>query len=222
MSSLPDLVIRVGQPTEELRYTVRSLAKNLPHRNLWLAGVEVPWLNLPLIRVPQIPGKYTHAYQVLRAILTSQALTDDVIVADDDMVLLEPLETLPAYHRGPLSDLPKDRREQGIRDTIAIVGQDAPCRDNHTPSLVNRAELLAQLDAIDLPQERKEHLLWRTIHANGEPTYLPDAKVRREHEQPQALPWISTSPNSWRGIAGEFIRAQFGTPSNFETPPHPS
>src|SRR5690606_9994062 len=103
-----------------------------------------------------------------------------------------------------------------------LVGPDVPCRDNHTPSLVNRAGLLAQLDAIDLPQERKEHLLWRTLHANNEPTYLPDAKVRREREQPQALPWISTCPTSWRGIAGEFIRSQFDEPSKFETPPHPS
>lgn len=221
MSSLPDLVIRVGQPTEELRYTVRSLSKNLPHRNLWLAGVEVPWLNLPLIHVPQVPGKYAHAYQVLRAILTSQALTDDVIVADDDMVLLEPLVALPAYHRGPVKDLPQARRQQGIADTIATVGPDALCRDNHTPSLVSRALLLNQLGATDLPDERKPGLLWRTLHANGEPTYLPDAKVRREREQPQALPWISTCPTSWRGIAGELIRAQFSEPSNFETPPHP-
>lgn len=187
---------------------------------MWLAGVEVPWLNLPLIHVPQVPGKYAHAYEVLRAILECDALTNEVIISDDDMFLIEPLETLPTYHHGALNTLPKGRRSQGIDDTIALVGEDALCRDNHTPSLVNRARLLAQLDAINLPDERKATLLWRTLHANGDPEFLPDTKVRREREQLKRGPWISTCPNSWRGIAGEFIRAQFSEPSKFETPPH--
>jgi len=213
-----DLVIRVGQPTEELRYTIRALAKHLPYRNLWTAGTYTPWLTCPHINVPNGGGKYEHAHAVLMAVLDSDQLADDVILADDDMFLLEPLATLPAYYNWTLDQAPIRGRRQALNDTMRLVGTNAPCREIHAPSVVNRSRLKQQFDDINLSPDRKARLMWRTIHANGTPQRMADTKVRLKNEAPSSSLWVSTHTDSWNGLAGEFIRAQFPEPSRYERP----
>lgn len=218
MNSLPDLVFRVGRPCEELRYAIRSLTELVPHRQVWTAGIRTPWLTCQHIDVPREvgQGRYAHAYAVLRAILADDRLTPTVILADDDMFALAPVTTL-SYSRGPLGDVDPGSRRRGHRDTRIATDVSTPCRDLHVPSLVDRARLAAQLDALDLPDERKAEIWWRTLHGGTEPTYHPDAKLRSKADPiPPGATWVSTDGESWRGVAGAYLRGRFSTPSRYE------
>jgi hypothetical protein len=214
-----DLVIRTTRPCSELRYAVRSLAQNLPHARLWTAGVEIPWLDCPHIDVPLQPGqgRYRHAYAVLRAVLADDRLTSTIILSDDDMFALKPVSEAPSYSRGRLGDVDPGLRRGAYRTTLSLVGPEAPCRDLHVPSLVDRALLAGQLDALDLPADRKTQLWWRTLHGGPEPTFHRDAKIRSKTEPiPPDAEWASTDGEVWRGVAGAALRDLFPVPSRYE------
>jgi hypothetical protein len=200
-----DVVVRVGpRIDDQLRYTLALLTANLPHRRVVTAGCRPHWTTCEHIDVPLQPGKYAHAYAVLRAILAADHLTDSVVIADDDMYLMRPLDVLPAYHRGPLSKVSATvSRRQGLADTLAAVGPDALCRDLHVPTVIDRARLTAQLDA--LPARQGERIWWRTLHGGG-CTERADAKVRDRGVHEWDPEWISTSDMSWSGAVGAHVR----------------
>ncbi len=56
----PDVVyvVRPGDKNEELRYSIRSVIANLPHRKVWIAGYKPTWLSddLGYIKVQTKPG----------------------------------------------------------------------------------------------------------------------------------------------------------------------
>ncbi len=209
-TSQVDCVIRLGpRIDEQAKYTIRSLAAHLPAARIVTAGSRPHWSGAEHIDVPQVGGKFGHAYAVLRAILDADDLTDDVVIADDDMYLMRPLETLPEYHRGPLADVtPGPLRMRGWADTMDAVGPDALCRDLHVPTLVRRADLAARLDALDLPMQRRVRVWWRTLVGGG-CEYLPDVKAREGLPADDAL-WVSSSDVSWSRGVGAWVRERVG------------
>lgn len=208
-TSQVDLVVRVG-PTydDQLRYTIRSLTANLPHARLFTAGCRPHWTECEHldVDVPVIPGKFAHAYAVLRAILAAEHLTKSVVIVDDDMYLMRPLDMLPEYHRGPLSGISvTSSRRPALAAMIATLGPDALCRDLHVPTLVDRARLTAQLDA--LPPRRRDRAWWRTLHGGG-CTESVDAKVREAGDPVPAGDWLSSSDRSWPWVR-ELVALRF-------------
>lgn len=203
-----DLCVRVGrEPTEELRYTIRSLTAHLPHARLVTFGAPVPWLTCEHVDVEQPPSKMAGAYAVLRAILAAD-LTPSVIIADDDMFLMRALDGLPEYHRGPLGEVDPGKRRPGWADTLALV-PDALCRDAHVPTLVDRQSLTAILDGADLPPDQAVGLWWRTLCGGGD-TLVGDAKRTTEGD------WLSSHAATWNGTLGQKIRAAFAEPCQWE------
>lgn len=200
-TSQVDLVVRVGPKVDDqLRYTLRSLTSNLPHARVVTAGCRPHWTDAEHIDVPPAGGKFAHAYAVLRAILSADWLTPSVVIADDDMFLLRALEALPDYHRGPLAQVaPTWHRRQGHADTLAVM-PDALCRDMHIPTLVDRADLAARLDALGLPYSRQARLWWRTLVGGG-CTQAEDAKVREAGDPIPDGDWLSSSDRSWPWLA---------------------
>jgi hypothetical protein len=212
-----DVVVRVGPNIDDqLRYTLRSLSLNLPHARILTAGCRPLWTTCEHIDVPPVGGKFAHAYAVLRAILEADRLTDAVVIADDDMYLMRPLEVLPEYHCGPLERIrATPSRRQGLADTLAAT-PDTLCRDLHVPTLIDRASLLDKLDALDLPHARRTRVWWRTLSRGG-CTPIRDAKVRQPWEPVHEGDWISSSDRSWGGNVGRYVRGAFPEPCAWET-----
>lgn len=208
-TSSVDVVVRVGpRVDDQLRYTIATLTANLPHARIVTAGCRPHWATGEHIDMPPAGGKFVHAYAVLRAILAADDLTPSVVIADDDMFLMRPIETLPEYHRGPLAEVqPTALRMNGWRDTLDVA-PDALCRDLHVPTLVNRADLADRLDALGLPHQRACRIWWRTL-AGGGCTQAEDAKVRQGVPDDGAL-WVSSSDVSWNHGVGAWVRERVG------------
>lgn len=213
-----DLVFRVGRPGEELRFAIRSQAKNLPHGRVFTAGVKPDFTTCPHIEVPKVSGqdKYAHAYQVLLAILKNDDLTPEVIISDDDMYLLEPLTEMGSYTSGPIGGYLTKTRAQAAKDTVALAGPDAPCMDVHVPTVINRAELLKKLEAVKLPLARKYRVFWRTLHGPVGPlTHMSEPKIGRpSHKWPDG-PWVSSTERLLEPVLPR-LRELFPDPSPYE------
>jgi hypothetical protein len=202
-----DVVVRVGpRVDDQLRLTIATLTANLPHARILTAGCKPEGSTYEHIDVPHEGGKFGHAYAVLRAILAAEHLTPSVVIADDDMYLMRPLDVLPEYHRGPLADArPTAVRVTGWADTLDAA-PDALCRDLHVPTVVDRAELAARLDALPLPYARRCRVWWRTLVGGG-CTYSDDVKVREAGDPVPTGDWLSSSDRSWPWLAPRLSEA---------------
>lgn len=103
--------VRPGGNNEELRYSLRSLDKNFPHRNVWLLGMAPHWVqNLSLLSYRQTSGKYQNVQTMMRTICQQDEVSDPFILFNDDFYILQPHETLPTYHRGTADEFLTERR----------------------------------------------------------------------------------------------------------------
>src|SRR4051812_33004749 len=94
--SAPSVVYvnKVDEVNEELRYSLRSIAKNLPHAEVWVTGYPPPWVrNVRSIDVERPKGwtKYTSSTDNLRAAVEHPELPDDCLLMNDDFFVLRPV-----------------------------------------------------------------------------------------------------------------------------------
>lgn len=95
----PAIVYRLRQDdvNEQLRYSLRSLA-NIEHGPVYVVGHRPPWLvNVEHIAGSRARGKWRQGIEHLAKLC--RALTGQtVLLLDDDMYLMQPVESIPAMH----------------------------------------------------------------------------------------------------------------------------
>lgn len=226
--------VRPGDDNEELRYSLRSVAANLPHAHLLIAGHRPYWARTAHLPVEQSGSKYGNAQANIRAILACDELTDTIAILNDDHMVTAPIDTVPVLHCGPLAAVravTSALYQRSLDDTLHLLrgmGFRHPnCYDLHVPYVANRQALTATLDCIaqrteHWPAERTARVLWETVHAtlNGYTgDYSPDVKIRdglRRDTWP--TPFMSTEDSTYWGPAGRHLRQLFPTPCRYERP----
>lgn len=103
-AAAPDLVYVLG-PTEgpELRYSLRSVAKHLPHRKVWLVGTIPAWVrNVETIPLPPVEGQYLNMRQSWEAAANHPDVSASFVAMNDDYMVIEPIESVADHtlHRG--------------------------------------------------------------------------------------------------------------------------
>ena len=208
--------VRPGDRNEALRYSLRSLT-NLPHERVWIVGHRPPWVT----GIEHIPGNRRStpigcAMDNI-ALACAHVTVDEFVIFNDDFYVMEPIEAVPAWHDGLLSD--RIRRAAGsyarqLMAARALLGEDAIAWTLHIPVVVERATLAEVMDGLDtrLPAE------WRTMYGNltrasGE--RRPDVKVRRSSEPLPAGPFMSSAPASLRRLL-PVLAARFPDRSPYE------
>jgi hypothetical protein len=98
-------VCRTG-PNEELRYSIRSVAKNMPHENIVVVGGKPDWYTGKFIPVDSgsSTNKYENTKNNIRHIVESPDISDDFVLMNDDFYVLKPIDQVPYYHNGLLAD----------------------------------------------------------------------------------------------------------------------
>jgi hypothetical protein len=228
-------VVRHSEENEALRYSLRSVARNLPHADVWVAGFAPSWLTGVRV-VPTEPAttKWAGSTENLAAALAEPDAPETFVLMNDDFAVIEPVESVPVLHRGPLADVVLDRRYmrggygRAMRtalDMLRAEGIEEPLSyELHAPlpivaeamrETLARATHYRQHPALLIAlQAHKRTLYGNRYDVGGE--QVADVKVYRATDPLPPGPFVSTSPQSFNGRAGRALRAMFPDPSPYE------
>ena len=236
----PDVVyvVRPGDDNEELRYSLRSVAQNAPHRNVWIAGTVPSWVRnvkrLPL--VPQ-PEKFANQRQSLHAVAACPAISDPFVLFNDDMFVMEPitewrtwnLDTIEEHFGGPIGNVDPKPNEwmHAVWCTYKWMqdkGHPDPLYyENHTPLLYDKQKLAGVLAEYPLGRPFVVNGTYPITGAGGEGEWGANAKLAFQGaldvfaSLSLGMPYLSTEDTSFAAQPlGEFIRNTFPEPGPYE------
>ena len=219
----PDLV------NNELRYSLRSVEQNFPHRNVWFYGGQpielTPDRRAPIIQTGKT--RYEKVRNMLRMACENNDLTEDIWLFNDDFFILRPLEDVPAWYD---DDLPARIRSIELRrgsksaytqqlqrtiETLRDAGYGLLNYAVHVPMRINRKKMLQTLERFpDCPMFRA---LYGNMHRIGG-INAPDVKIiGSQYTFPRDACLVSTSDSSFiNGQVGRDIRERFPEKSRRE------
>ena len=223
-------ICRNGQ-NEELRYSIRSAVKNLPHDKIWVVGGKPDWYNGNYIQVNQTRNKYSNARENLKALVASEKISESFVLMNDDFYILNKIDSIPYMHSKTLDEKIKAREDlfsgnsynKLLRETIRSVSRkvEGPVIDYelHVPMVMEKNKLSHVL---------KFTGLWRSIYGNifsvgG--TEITDVKVYVESSvfYPNSYrldnlkyDYLSSSDDSFELVRSTILEKLFYTKSNYE------
>lgn len=178
-----DLVIPLlegsGNNYAELRYSLRSYEKYLPHDRLVLIGACPSWIDLENPNVLYATfrddpnPKYREANIFLKMKYYFMRIMDghehaECIFANDDYFLQAPYDPIPFPYKGTLYECYSKRSQfddykTAIGNTIKILGGDALNLDVHYPMLMDKEIFIKVFgDYKDLVAQSKNKIQWTT------------------------------------------------------------
>lgn len=231
---LPDVVyiVRPGDDNDELRYSLRSVAANVPHRKVWVVG-HCPWWvqNVERLELVPLPWRFDNQHQSISAVVERPDLAGEFYLWNDDIYATRRFEgVLPTFHLGPLRDYialveEAGKSEEnwwlaGMREMLTLLEEwghmDPLCYEGHMP-LRFRKEDMRRFAAA-----RTKHFLPAQFYAatdldpgtqwmDAQPGILGDPLT-----DPDA-PFMASADYWWEhSRLGEHIRAMFPTPCIYE------
>ena len=91
--------VKDSPENEELKYSLRSVEKNFPHKHVWFIGGKPKSLEpdkwLP-VKQNQVT-KWANTSMLLRSACENPEISDDFVLFNDDFFILYPVEDLPYY-----------------------------------------------------------------------------------------------------------------------------
>jgi len=162
-------VCREGD-NEELKYSIRSIEKNMPPGNVWVVGGKPDWYTGNFIPVAQTKKSYANVREQLRVACLNDNITNDFVLMNDDFFVINPVKEIPMWYTGTLVE--RIRSLQNIKSQNAgyirllILSNNVIRRSGiadpldyelHVPMVMNREKLLPVLNST---------ALWRSHYGN--------------------------------------------------------
>jgi hypothetical protein len=217
---------------EELRYSIRSVVESFPDSNIWVVGGKPPWYIGNYISVKQVLTKYRNAIQNLNAICSSNEISEQFILMNDDFYIIKNIKTIEAYHGGLLLDKINlyqklnsnsnyTRKLSATYKKIKSLGIENPFDyELHIPMVMEKKKLKQIL-------QNNDQFLWRSIYGNvfnvgGEqmedvkvysrgPLVLKSYDIKKEEHI-----YLSSADNSFDMILNSILRKQFIQRTKYE------
>lgn len=224
-----DLVYLVGPQSDdaELRYSLRSADRNLPHDAVWFVGRRLPrWATgVEFVRIDEGPRKWENLPRAILAAASVPQIGGAFYLMNDDFFVMMPHGNgVPMMHRGPIEPRASAGRYwKGFAETTKVL-RALGCAGElnyevHAPMPVSKDALRYALEE-GLALHRGGCLHSRTLYGNltdarGEPVY-EDPKVAGPQAVRADARLLSTNAQSWAGRTGDIIRARFPDPSKYE------
>jgi hypothetical protein len=206
-------VCRPGD-NEELRYSIRSVVKNMPHDNIWLIGNKPKWYEGNFLSVPDTSNKYENIRNAIKSVSINSDISDDFVLMNDDFFVMNPLSEIPVFHGGLLIDK--------INDYITLVGMTRYVKllmnthrfltnygiknpldyDIHTPIQMNKANLTKIIHKKHFPRSMYGNI----FNIGG--TEIKDVKIypntsnlySKSYSIDTSIPYLSTLDSSFKGV----------------------
>ncbi len=223
-------VCRKGD-NEELRYSIRSVVKNLPESRVWVVGYKPDWYVGDFIPVEDTSGKFNNIRLALLAAANHPKVSKNFIYMNDDFFLIKPIKRLKTYSGGLLSD--KVARYRQINPTSGYVislkktmeclnrlGIKNPIDyDIHVPMILNKQKLI---DIAYLPFQTRS--IYGNFYQIASETITD---VKRYHSGSymsnmsyagNKYPFISSEDKSFDLLKDTILADMFPEPSKYEVP----
>lgn len=213
----------------EIKYSLRSLV-NFPHGRVWFCGGQ-PFGLTPDVRMPykQLGAtKWEKVSYTLRKVFSTDELSEDVWLFNDDFFVLKPVKEMDPIYNGTLTQHCDyvERRHGGhpsaytseLRNCARVLLEKGYGEKNyavHIPILINRKKGLEVLDMFPtVPMFRS---LYGNI-ANIGGVRGSDVKIANHTDIPnEDATFLSTSDSSFFfGEVGRYIKDRFKERSEYE------
>lgn len=149
------------------------------------------------------------------------------VLFNDDFYVMQPTASMPTLHRGPLADMLRvlppvsnGLRLAAAHHTLTQWGmRDALAYDLiHVPLTLNRDATAAILTET---MGHRASLAYRTLagnraHLGGERARDHKIRSNTDRRRWRTWAWLSTSPTTWAGRVGEYVRTTHAQPSTYE------
>ena len=223
-------ILKKDVPADELRYSLRSVVKNLPYRKIWFYcgkpdGIE------PDEYVEHIQSgatKWERAKSSVIRICENDAITEKFWLFNDDFFILQPIKSEEPHHRGLLRDHIREvekrhnntqtlytRHLRQCYELLREAGYSSLDYALHAPMLVDRALMLEALRTFPTCP------MFRSLYGNYAQIggrYQRDYKLLKTTDRPDRdAPYLSTSNKTFSGEVTRFIQETFPEPSKYET-----
>ena len=221
-------ILKEELDTDELRYSLRSVEKNFPHRKVFFVCGQ-PRGFKPDGAIPHKQTGYNKWEQIRSSmwkVLESDEVTEDFYLFNDDFFIMKPvkgqyvnmvdgtlmrrIEELATACRG-FNSYAKTLLK--ANEELRSLGCPTMNYDLHTPMLINKEMARTSIGQCASPQ-------MRSIYGNiNRIPYVkhPDVKVYGLDEVSEDPDFLSTDDDSFtKGKIGEYIRSVFDKPSRFE------
>ena len=248
MKKLKDMdivyVVKDAAYNDELKWSLRSVEKNFPHKRVWFYGGKVVGLHPDKQVVVKQEGsrKYDRVRNMLKMIAENDEITEDFVLFNDDFFVMDKVESLPYLSDMNLSDLcvrieiangyrPTPYTTELKRTIDALNG--AKLTDFnyelHVPIIFNRKRLLKIIEKF--PDNRATRSLYVNdllsdddIDIDEEGLDFEEAKdvkvwglVEQAVIDPD-IPFLSTEDRAFSdGLIGNFIKEAFPEKSKWES-----
>lgn len=215
---------------EELRYSIRSIVKNLDHDSLWIVGSKPDWYSGKFIPVEDLSSKFNNIINCLKVVSESEEISDEFIFMNDDFFLLDKIDSLPVYHGGSLKDKVEEYMSiastnyarllsKTYEDLLSCGIKDPIDYDIHVPMTMTRSGLRKCLGKAFFPRSGYGNLmavggsLITDVKAYKKGSYMASKSY---DPKTGSLPFISTEDESFYNVYTSILRDMFPDPSMHE------
>lgn len=232
-----DIVYILGQGSRwdnnEIRYSIRSVQENFPHRRIFVVGILPPFLT-GVVHVPaQDPhsNKLKNAMEKIRAACLISEVSDAFVLMNDDFFILKPTGgAMPYYTEGSLEAYMERHSTHGgyyyqaMGETRRLL-KDAKLPEKnfelHVPMIIEKAKFLDMAEAIEWG---RVGYLFRSVYGNTfcggvSGPEMKDVKIYHASYLSAASrrPFLSTSDAAATNARfHKFLEDRFPEPSPYE------
>lgn len=220
--------VKDGTRNEELRYSLRSVSMNMPHKRVWIFG-GCPLNIVPDVRVKVAQTgqtKWDNVHNMYKMVCENKEITDSFIMFHDDFFVMKPTSHITPLYRCTLDEHIRILEPQGptayskllrgCRD--AIKSDVALSYEIHTPFIFNKKMLLNVLNAS--PNCHAIRTIYGNLYYAGQSERSNDVKIFTikpgfDYKNSTFLstddPIVNVNNDIWR-----WIRKQFSKKCEFE------
>lgn len=222
-------ILKEHLDTDELKYSLRSIEKNFPHRKVWFVGNGQPEGLRPDVALShKQTGK--NKWDLIRSSMwkavNEEELSENFFLFNDDFFVMKPFKKkfvnyvdgtlerrIQELHQEQNGLSPYTRTLFKLQQELIYLKEPTMNFDVHLPMLLNKEQVISSIFKCSSPQMRSaignlNHLPY-VVH--------PDVKVYDLESVPEDETFLSTNDKTFdNGKVGEYIRDTFNKPSRFE------
>ena len=223
-------LVKDSEYNGELRYSLRSVCKNFPHRNIWFVGGLPKGIKPDFYQPVKQDGKtkYQNVRKLLEAILSNKHISNNFILFNDDFFVLKPIKKLPVYANGDLHDYIKYVEKVAnvthsqyisiLNRTIEDLTKARLSINNyclHIPMMINKIEARNVMNVFG---RFNRSLYGNYIYYPDYAKQIKDVKIHNQIQVPSEDQLFASSSDATfnLGEVGNYIRNKFPDPCEYE------